>query len=57
MLFEKLVDTPVRGVVYEAALADGRAIARDASERWRIPLELLEPGGDVRAAVDRLLGL
>jgi uncharacterized protein YbjT (DUF2867 family) len=57
MLFEKLVDTPVRGVVYEAALAEGREIARGASERWRIPVEMLEPEGDARAAVDRLLGL
>jgi nucleoside-diphosphate-sugar epimerase len=57
MLFEKLVDTPVRGVVYEAALPEGRAIAEDAAERWRIPVEVLEPAGDARAAVDRLLGL
>jgi uncharacterized protein YbjT (DUF2867 family) len=57
MLFEKLVDTPVRGVVYEAALDEGRAIADDASERWRIPVEVVEPAGDARAAVDRLLGL
>jgi uncharacterized protein YbjT (DUF2867 family) len=57
MLFEKLVDTPVRGVVYEAALPEGRAIAQDASERWRIPLEILEPASDAKAAVERLLGL
>ena len=57
MLFEKLVDTPVRGVVYERALPEGEAIARDAAERWRIPVEIVEPGGDARAAVDRLLGL
>ncbi|HEX5620554.1 MAG TPA: NAD(P)H-binding protein [Solirubrobacteraceae bacterium] len=56
MLFEKLVDTPVRGVVYEAALAEGERIARDAAERWQIPVEIVEPGG-ARAAVDRLLGL
>jgi uncharacterized protein YbjT (DUF2867 family) len=56
MLFEKLVDTPVRGVVYEPALPAGEAIARDASERWRIPVEVVEPGG-ARKAVDRLLGL
>jgi uncharacterized protein YbjT (DUF2867 family) len=56
MLFEKLVDTPVRGVVYERA-ADGEAIARDAAERWRIPVEIIDPGGDARSAVDRLLGL
>jgi hypothetical protein len=56
MLFEKLVDTPVRGVVYEAALAEGERIARDAAERWQIPVEIVEPGG-ARAAVNRLLGL
>jgi uncharacterized protein YbjT (DUF2867 family) len=54
MLFEKLVDTPVRGVVYEGDAPD---IARDARERWRMPVELIEPGDDPRAAVDRLLGL
>jgi uncharacterized protein YbjT (DUF2867 family) len=57
MLFEKLVDTPVRGVVYERALPEGEAIARDAAERWRIPVEVIDPGGDARAGVDRLLGL
>jgi uncharacterized protein YbjT (DUF2867 family) len=57
MLFEKLVDTPVRGVVYERGSDSGEAIARDAAERWSLPVELLEPGGDARAAVHRLLGL
>ena len=57
MLFEKLVDTPVRGVVYERALPEGEAIARDAAERWRIPVEVIDPDGDARTAVDRLLGL
>jgi nucleoside-diphosphate-sugar epimerase len=57
MLWEKLVDTPVRGVVYEGALPEGERVARAASERWRIPLEVLPPGGDARNAVDRLLGL
>jgi nucleoside-diphosphate-sugar epimerase len=55
MLFEKLVDTPVRGVVYEAALPAGEAIARDAAERWQMPVEIVAVGG-ARAAVDRLLG-
>lgn len=55
MLLGKLVDTPVRGVVYEGI--EGAPIARDAAERWRIPVEVLPPGGDARAAVDRLLGL
>jgi len=56
MLLFKLVDTPVRGVVYETALPAGEAIARDAAERWRIPVEVVAAGG-ARAAVDRLLGL
>ena len=56
MLFEKLVDTPVRGVVYERALPEGEAIARDAAERWHIPVEVVSVG-DARPAVDRLLGL
>jgi nucleoside-diphosphate-sugar epimerase len=49
MLWEKLVDTPVRGVVHEAAgplpdavLDRGRAVAAAAHETWRIPLEILE---------------
>jgi nucleoside-diphosphate-sugar epimerase len=54
MLFERLVDTPVRGVVYEGASPE---IARDAADRWRIPVQLLGPGDDPKAAVDRLLGL
>jgi uncharacterized protein YbjT (DUF2867 family) len=72
MLWEKLVDTPVRGVVYEAAgtapaeaLIRGEAVARVAHETWRIPLEYLrhDPADHAawtaagRAAVDRLLGL
>jgi uncharacterized protein YbjT (DUF2867 family) len=56
MLFEKLVDTPVRGVVYEAAVAEGERIARDAAERWQIPVEIVAVG-EARLAVDRLLGL
>jgi nucleoside-diphosphate-sugar epimerase len=72
MLWEKLVDTPVRGVVYEAAgtvdpaaLVRGEAVARVAHETWRIPLEYLraDPADHTawvaagRAAVDSLLGL
>jgi len=56
MLFEKLVDTPVRGIVYEAGAPAGEAIARDAAERWRMPVEIVTTGG-AREAVDRLLGL
>lgn len=73
MLFEKLADTPVRGVVYEAAgplapalYARARTIARDAHRIWTIPVESLDvdPLSDhhgwlraSRAAVDRAMGL
>lgn len=58
----RLVDTPVRGLVYEAAgtapaevLARGRGLVEAASERWRIPVALIEadpadPGAWVGAA-------
>ena len=68
MLFEKIVDTPVRGVVYEPprageGAAGGRAVAETAHETWRIPLEILDadPAGHAAwtaaaaAAVQRLL--
>ena len=69
-LLERLVDTPVRGVVYEAAgsvdsglLAEGARIVREASGRWRIRAEVVEedPSAHSRwleamaAAVSRLL--
>jgi uncharacterized protein YbjT (DUF2867 family) len=48
-LLEKLVDTPVRGFVYEAGggveddqLAVGRAIVENAAHVWRIPVAILE---------------
>jgi nucleoside-diphosphate-sugar epimerase len=48
-MLERLVDTPVRGVVYEAAgsvapnlLADGAAAVRAASATWSIPAEVVE---------------
>ena len=47
-VMEKLVDTPVRGFVYEAAgrvqrhdLERGAEIVREAAERWRIPIEVV----------------
>jgi nucleoside-diphosphate-sugar epimerase len=50
-LLEKLVDSPVRGFVYEAAgpagdqtLAVGRRIVEAAGERWRIPVATLTGG-------------
>jgi uncharacterized protein YbjT (DUF2867 family) len=48
-LLERLVDTPVRGVVYEAAgsvapnlLESGAAAVREASVTWSIPAEVVE---------------
>jgi nucleoside-diphosphate-sugar epimerase len=70
-LLEKLVDTPVRGFVYEAAgtvgaslLRSGALLVTEASERWRIPVEIVEadPNGwrewrqEMLAAADRALG-
>jgi uncharacterized protein YbjT (DUF2867 family) len=47
-MLEKLVDTPVRGFVYEAVgrvqrhhLERGEGIARAAAETWRIPVEVV----------------
>jgi hypothetical protein len=70
-LMRGLVDTPVRGFVYErggsvpqAHLDRGERIVRDAAARWRIPVELpaADPGDRHRwrqaleAAVGRLGG-
>ena len=63
MLWEKLVDTPVRGVVYEGALPQGEQVARTASHTWQIPLAVLDADpldhdtwlAAARGAVDRLL--
>ena len=69
-LLERLVDTPVRGIVYEAAgsvepalLAGGAESVRAAAERWRMPAEVVEaePAEHaewlvaMRAAIGRLL--
>ena len=69
-LLERLVDTPVRGIVYEAAgsvdaglLASGAAAVSAAAERWRMAAEVVaaDPAehrgwlADMRAAVGRLL--
>jgi hypothetical protein len=71
MLCEKLVDTPVRGLVYEGAgtlpeevLAGGAEVVRRAAATWNIPVEVLATHpdaceawtADAVAAVDRLLG-
>jgi len=52
-LLEKLVDTPVRRFVYEAAgtveagaLRGGAEAVREAGERWRIPVAVVEERRD-----------
>jgi uncharacterized protein YbjT (DUF2867 family) len=52
-LLERLVDTPVRGVVYEAGgsagpelLGGGAEILRAAANTWRIPVELVQAPRD-----------
>jgi hypothetical protein len=47
-VLEQLVDSPVRGFVYEASgraqrqyRERGAAIVREAGERWRIPVEIV----------------
>jgi len=70
MLCEKLVDTHVRGLVYEGAgtlpdevLADGAEVVRRAAATWNIPVEVLgvDPAdraawtSEAVAAVDRIL--
>jgi hypothetical protein len=67
----ELVDTPVRGFVYEAAgsvepaaLAAGSRIARAAAERWRIPVEVVDAEPELHerwrdamlVAAERLVG-
>jgi hypothetical protein len=48
-LLERLVDTPVRGLVYEGAgrvapdvLESGARAVRDASRTWRLPVAVTE---------------
>jgi len=61
MLCEKLVDTPVRGLVYEGAgslgeevLAGGAEVVRRAAVTWNIPVEVLlsDPADRERWTVD-----
>ena len=62
MFCEKLVDTPVRGLVYEAG--GGEEVVRHAHETWNIPLSVVETPAShceawqaaARTAVARLLG-
>ena len=62
-LMEKLVDTPVRGFVYESGgrvqrhhLERGAEIVREAAKRWRIPVEVVgEDPADWEAWTEAML--
>ena len=49
-LLEHLVETPVRGVVYEGTEA-GAEIVRAAERTWRIPAQIVSGEADLVAAV------
>ncbi|HEU5062096.1 MAG TPA: hypothetical protein VFT79_02960 [Solirubrobacterales bacterium] len=53
-LLEHLVETPVRGVVYEGTEA-GAEIVRAAERTWRIPVEILGGDSSPAAAVNAIL--
>src|SRR3954454_17240596 len=53
-LMEHLVETPVRGVLYEGTKA-GEEIVRAAARTWRIPVESVGQGDDLAAAVGCVL--
>ena len=63
-LMEEVVDTPVRGVVYEAGgsvqpdlLSGGAEIVRTAAERWRIPVDVVDANpADVDAWLEAMTG-
>lgn len=62
-LLEEIVDTPVRGFVYELAVGLEAATAlgalellRGAADRWRIPFEVVDaPPGDHRSWLEGML--
>ena len=56
-LVEYLVDTPVRGSVYERAAAypRGEEIVARASDTFRIPCAVISPGDDLGGAVAQVL--
>ena len=55
MMLEKTIDTPVRGVVYEAGPAEGVRTVEHVAGFNEIPFRIVEHGGDLRGAVDALL--
>jgi uncharacterized protein YbjT (DUF2867 family) len=53
-LLEHLVETPVRGVLYEGT-EEGAEIVRAAERTWRIPVRVVGDGDDPAALVEDVL--
>jgi uncharacterized protein YbjT (DUF2867 family) len=53
-LMEHLVETPVRGVVYEGT-REGVAVVQAAARTWRIPVALVAEEDDPAVAIQALL--
>lgn len=53
-LMEHLVETPVRGVIYEGT-EGGSEVVRAASRTWRIPVEVVAERADLAVSVKRIL--
>jgi hypothetical protein len=55
MMLEKTIDTTVRGFVYEAGPPQGVEVVERMATYNEIPFRIVQPGDDLRAAVDSLL--
>jgi uncharacterized protein YbjT (DUF2867 family) len=53
-LMEHLVETPVRGVLYEGT-EEGAEVVRVAGRAWRIPVEIGAEGTDLAATMQTLI--
>jgi uncharacterized protein YbjT (DUF2867 family) len=53
-LMEHLVETPVRGVLYEGT-EGGAEVVRAAAQTWRIPVEIVGGEDDLATAVQAVL--
>jgi uncharacterized protein YbjT (DUF2867 family) len=53
-LLEHLVETPVRGVLYEGT-ESGAEIVAAAGRTWRIPVEIVSPDTDLASSVATML--
>ena len=56
MMLERTIDTTVRGIVYEAGPPEGVATMERIAGYNEIPYRVVTLGGDLRGAVDDLLG-